>query len=140
MNFKQVLHETRLCYSYNPPVDIEEKISEMDLNDHYFSSSNKNHAEREQRAEDTEDDELYSDSDEDDNESEKKTMADDDIQSENWNLVDVMTSFGSEGIMEENGGGESIFQLGASRIPGVMSMMQAKSQQSPIAQYLYGRR
>jgi hypothetical protein len=138
MNFKQVLQETRQCYKYNPPVDIEEKISEMDLNDQYFST--KSHSEREQqRADDTEDDELYSDSDQEDD-NEKKTIPDDDIQSENWNLVDVMTSFGNEGVVEENGGGESIFQLGASRIPDVLNMMSAKSQQSPIAHYLYRRR
>ncbi|KAG2223582.1 hypothetical protein INT45_001664 [Circinella minor] len=64
------------------------------------------------------------DNSEDDIQDDEEEYYDDDeimdshgVNSENWNLVDVMPSFG-----RPNGEGESIFQLGATIMPGVIGM------------------
>ncbi|KAI8148887.1 UV radiation resistance protein and autophagy-related subunit 14-domain-containing protein [Fennellomyces sp. T-0311] len=59
----------------------------------------------------------FLDNSEDDIQDDEEEDDDGGVSSENWNLVDVMPSFG-----RPNGDGESIFQLGATIMPGVIGM------------------
>ncbi|KAF7722894.1 hypothetical protein EC973_002614 [Apophysomyces ossiformis] len=66
-----------------------------------------------------------------DSDEELEDDEDGDSNSENWNLVDVMPSFG-----RPNGESESIFQLGASIMPGVLGMMESLSGRHVANEYL----
>ncbi|KAI9275630.1 UV radiation resistance protein and autophagy-related subunit 14-domain-containing protein [Phascolomyces articulosus] len=115
LEFHQVLKMTALRYRSGSPM-TSELNKELVLNGLLQQQPQQNNA----------DDWYYYDglldNSEDDIQDDEEDYDDDEgveggVNSENWNLVDVMPSFG-----RPNGEGESIFQLGATIMPGVIGM------------------
>ncbi|KAG0170730.1 hypothetical protein DFQ28_001653 [Apophysomyces sp. BC1034] len=105
LDLHQVLRMTALRYRSSATDVNKELVRDGLLNDSYFKVRPNNSSYEG----------LLDDSDEDIQDDD-----DGDSSSENWNLVDVMPSFG-----RPNGESESIFQLGATIMPGVLGMMES---------------
>ncbi|KAI9323715.1 hypothetical protein BX666DRAFT_1873702 [Dichotomocladium elegans] len=120
LDFSQVLRMTALRYrsgSYMTTELTKELVLNGLLNDGFFSSTSATSRSNESESDWYFYDGLLDDDEDDIQDDEIEDRFDDDGEStENWNLVDVMPSFG-----RPNGEGESIFQFGAT----VMGMMES---------------
>ncbi|KAI8877928.1 hypothetical protein K501DRAFT_277979 [Backusella circina FSU 941] len=117
MDFQQVVRMTLLRYRCRTP--LQQDLHSNRLHDNYYKITK-------DLSQSEDDDGLYLDSEE---EEDGEYMDQTDSQSENWNLVDVIPSFGTRA----NNGyeGENIFQLGAANImPRVTNMVESLSGRS----------
>lgn len=121
MEFQQVLRMTALRYRSGTPIrsdlDQDTDLDEL-MDDAYFSyqSGGDDWYVYDGILDNSEDDIQ------DDEEETEEENAYAGARSETWNLVDVMPSFG-----QPNGEGESIFQLGATIVPGVIGMIGGRT-------------
>ncbi|KAI9007960.1 hypothetical protein CLU79DRAFT_529809 [Phycomyces nitens] len=140
LDLKSVLRMTSLRFRDGSiAADINtELVGDGLLNDSYFkvrrqdgdSGTRPNHElldsdEDEDGDGDEEDDEEDDNDNEDEDEEEEEGEGED--ANENWNIVDVMPSYG-----RPNREGESLFQLGATIMPGVMGMMESFGARHPM--------
>ncbi|KAL0091264.1 hypothetical protein F4703DRAFT_1838152 [Phycomyces blakesleeanus] len=148
LDLKSVLRMTSLRFrdgSIAASIDTE-LVGDGLLNDSYFKVRRQDgNSESRTNNDQLLDSDEYEDDDEDEDEDEDEDDEDDEEEEEeeeeegegdeggeedandNWNIVDVMPSYG-----RPNREGESLFQLGATIMPGVMGMMESLGARHPM--------